>query len=65
MIHDFIKVVNIIICWDTFGFFLDFVWDKYPGELVLLASLKEWTDVEDAEKESSTESSGVRGVVEQ
>ena len=48
-----------------FGFFVDIFWVGYPGELVLLAKQKEWTDVEDADKESSTESSGVRGVVEE
>ena len=57
--------VNIIICWDYFGFFVDIFWVGYPGELVLLAKQKEWTDVEDADKESSTENSGVRGVVEE
>lgn len=57
--------VNIIIEWDYFGFFVDIFWVGYPGELVLLAKQKEWIDVEDADKESSTESSGVRGVVEE
>lgn len=55
--------VNIIIEWDYFGFFVGFVWDEYPGELVLIGKLKEWIDVGGADKGLSTESSGVRGVV--
>lgn len=55
--------VNIIIEWDYFGFFVGFVWDEYPGELVLIGKLKEWTDVGGAEKWYPEESSGVRGVV--
>jgi hypothetical protein len=41
------------------------VWDTYPGELVLFGIMKEWTDAEDAENEFPSESSGVRGVVEE
>lgn len=60
-----LRWVNIIIEWDYFGIFVDIFWAGYPGELVLIAKQKEWTDVEDVEQESSTESSGVRGVVEE
>lgn len=63
MKYEVVKCVNIIITGDYFGFYVDFVRTKYPGELVLVAEYQGWTNVEDVGDESQNESSGVRGVV--
>jgi hypothetical protein len=65
MKYEIVKGVNLFV--GRGGYFVLFVmlvWDQYPGQLVLFAKLKEWTDVEDVDEGSQNESSGVRGVVE-
>jgi hypothetical protein len=59
------EMVTVYI--DSWGYIVMFVmgvWDEYPGKLVLVWRLYEWTDVGDVEKGSLSESSGVWGVVE-